>query len=72
MVEVWAKVYEVEVEVEVEWMDEVSVGYPDVPNVVHFMVYSEYFLHHRLKRIPREDYIQSLILHSFLRDFYFT
>jgi len=30
----------VEVEVEVEWMDAVSSGYPNLPTVAHFVVYS--------------------------------
>ena len=61
MDQVWAKVYAVEVEVEVEWMDDVFMENPALSAREHFVVKPAPLLHRRLKEVGLMNYILDLI-----------
>ena len=64
-VELWAKVYAVEVEVEAEWMDDVFTENTALSTRQHSAVGPVLFPHHRLKEVQSMGYILVLILHDF-------
>lgn len=68
--ELWEKVYVVEVEV--EWMDDVSVENPVLSAQLHFMVESFPTLRHCLQEAQSRDYTLGLILLNLYIIFYFT
>ena len=61
VVEVWAKVYVVEVEVEAEWMDDVFMENPTLSTGQHFAVKPAPLLCRRLKEVRLMGYILDLI-----------
>jgi len=60
-VEVWAKVYAAELEVEVKWMDDVFTENPVLSTGQYFMVKLAPLLHRRLKEVRLTDYILHLV-----------